>query len=232
MLMYLYGPDAYARTTALNEKIVVPYQAKYPDAGVIRLYLDEEDAFSKLQEYIGGTSLFAKAKLVILYEPGKAEEKDLALLLKNLVDDKVTTVVVVAEKKLNKAFDFLLKEPVKSYAFEPMKGAAFVTFLRREAQKEELKISDDAIKQVAALYDGDAWAAITELRSVAHGSELQRASQTPAFFPMMQSLRSQSQFSRRSGLPKARRKRKVPWKASPRRICGMLGNWPARFTSG
>ena len=201
--MYLYGADAYARTAALRTKIIAPYLLKYPDGGISRFYLDEEGAFDKLQEFVGTGSLFAKVKLAVLYQPEELDEKfdkEFIAFLKSLVEDVSTTAVVVAQKKLPKAFDFLLKEPVKTYEFEPLEGAKFAAILKREAQSEELQVSDELIKKVSALYEGDTWAAVTELRNLAHGGEVAAASVMPDFFPMMQALKSQAPASRLKAL--------------------------------
>lgn len=203
MLMYLYGSDAYTRTAALRTKIIAPYLAKYPDASVVRFYLDEEGVFSRLQEFSGTGSLFAKVKLAVLYNSEELDEKlekEFILFLKSLLEDASTTVVVVAQKKLPKAFDFLLKEPVKTYEFEPLEGAKFAALLKHEAQAENLKVSDELIKKVSALYEGDTWAAVTELRSIAHGAGITASSTAPEFFPMMQALKSQSASSRLKAL--------------------------------
>lgn len=196
--MHLYGADAYARTTALREKIIAPYLAKHQEGSVTRFYLGEEGAFLKLREFAGTGSLFAKVKLVVLYEVSEIEEKlekELILFLKNLLEDKATTAVIVAEKKLPKAFDFLLKEPVKKFEFNELKESDFLSFLKKESLARGLKVSDAQIRDVAKNHSivknyvrvGDSWGAITDLEKISFGGFADISA--PDFFPLIQTIK-------------------------------------------
>ena len=197
--MYLYGLDSYRRTRALREKILEPYLVKYPDASVARFDFEEADMLTQFQDFVSSGSLFAKVKLVIAYNVEEVT-KEIMPILKNLVEDKSTTAVIVSEKKLAKAFDFLLQDPVKTYEFELLEGATFAGFLKQEVSEQGLAVSDEVIKHVAQTYQGNTWGAVTELQKIRYGSNLETVSATPEFFPLMQSLKSMAPASRLKAL--------------------------------
>lgn len=193
--MYLYGSDAYRRTKELRDNILLPYIKKYPEGIIERFYLSEEGTLERLDGFLGSQSLFEKKKIGVIYEID-AEEKKHQTILKSALEDGGTTLVILSEKKLPKVYDFLLKDPVKSYEFEPLTGAKFTAFLKKEVVAQKLSVADSAISQAAALHDGDTWGAMTELYSLAHGSTIEKASGAPDFFPMIQGLKGSSPAGR------------------------------------
>lgn len=193
--MYLYGADSYRRTKELRDNILLPYIKKYPEGIIERFYLGEEGTLERLENFIGSQSLFEKKKIGVIYEIDSEEKKHQAIL-KSALEDEGTTLVVVSEKKLPKVFDFLLKEPVKAYEFEPLTGAKFVNFLKKEVGSQKLTVNDSVISQVASLHDGDTWGAVTELYNIAYGSVSEKASTAPEFFPMIQAFKGSSQAGR------------------------------------
>lgn len=199
MILYIYGPDSYRRTKALREKIIAPYLIKYPDGLIERFHLSEEGELERLKEFSLSQSLFAKVKLGIIYDPSEGE-KSFISLLKEVLEDKTITLVVVAEKKLTKEFNFLLDKPVTSYSFEPITGAQFITFLKKEAAEQDLKVSDTAIKELGELYDGDSWSSITEMRKIAAGGLIEKKSKIPDFFPLLQGLKGSTPNGRLKSL--------------------------------
>ncbi len=194
--MYLYGPDAYRRSRALREKIFGPYLKKYPDGTIDRFDLSEEGEAARLKEFCGVQGLFAKVKLGIVTQVQEGE-KECIQFLKTVLDDKATTLVIVAEKKLTKEFDFLLKEPVSSYEFNVPEGVQFISFLKKEAAELGLKISDTVALQVAEQFEGDSWGVITELQRLASGGAFEASANMPEFFPLVQTLKGTGPVSSR-----------------------------------
>lgn len=199
MLLYLYGPDSYRRGKALRDKIVGPYQKKYPDGVTEQFYCSQDGEVERLKEFVSTQGLFAKTKLGVIYEANDAE-KGLSEILKNALDDKATTLVVIADKKLPKEFDFLLKDPVSSYSFESLSGSQFTAFLKKEVGAQELKVSDAVIRTTGEQYEGDSWGAITELQKLAFGASAEARANIPDFFPLIQTLKSGSTQSRLKAL--------------------------------
>lgn len=166
MLLYLYGPDAYRRGRAVRESIVAPFKKKYP-YGEVRVFdFSEQDALDELGRFSGG-GLFAKAALALVTHPGDGGKQALGFL-KSKKEDPLVTVVVIAEKKLNKDFAFL----GAGLSFDELESPAFLAFLKAEAKHEQLAVSDTQIKTIGAMFAGDTWGAMTELRRVACGGVL------------------------------------------------------------
>lgn len=166
MLLYLYGPDAYRRQRSLREGIIVPFKKKHPQ-GVVRFFDASED--EDLQELMSfsGVGLFAQASLAVVTQPSDGG-KALIAFLKEKKDEPALTVVVVAEKKLNKDFSFL----GAGIAFDELEGQDFLAFLKAESKAQGMAVTDAQIKAVGALFMGDTWGAVTELQRVAFGGTL------------------------------------------------------------
>ena len=187
--MYLYGPDSYRRQRALVEQIVNPYTEKYSGLSIQRFYLSEKEAFLNLKEFSSTTSLFAQVTLAIIYQPEAVDKKELTAFLKGKLEDKNTTIIVMADKKLTKEFSFLLKPPVKALTFELLIGSTFLSFIKQEAEKRKVKLSTDETKMLAQAYPGDSWSIVTELEKLALGAKFDVSTASPDFFGLIKSLR-------------------------------------------
>ncbi len=195
MLLYLYGPDGYRRSQKVAE-IVAQYLKKYPDAVPQSFSLENDGDFNRLKEFATTRSLFAKAKLGILTaaDEGKKELKD---LLKGLIEDKETTLIISAEKKLPKDFDFLLKEGVKSSEFEPLEGAKLLSFIKSEIKEKSWTVSDDVIRRVVESEGDDLWLVMTELERLAYGGQSEGTVVAPDFFPLIMSLKGSAPIQKK-----------------------------------
>ena len=106
MILYLYGPDSYRLKTVLREKIVSPFKQKHPSGLVGDFYLSKDGQLVALAGFFKEQGLFSVKKMALVYEPEEAQTKELKPVLMSALEDKEFTLVVVAEKKLPKAFDF------------------------------------------------------------------------------------------------------------------------------
>ncbi len=185
MFLYLYGPDTYRRGRYLREQLLAPYHKKYPDGSVGMFDLQDEDALQKLQSFSGGTGLFAKTALAVVYHPEEGE-KDFIKFLKAVGESTATTVIVVADKKLTKDFAFLVNGKEKE--FEPLSGLDFLKFIKAESKARALEVSDVQLKAIGELYDGDTWAAMTEIERVAAGGAVEQHAVTVDFMGLLRTL--------------------------------------------
>ncbi len=185
MFAYLYGPDTYRRGRYLREQLLAPYHKKYPDGSVGVFDLLEEDAVAKLQSFSGGTGLFAKTALAVVYHPEEGE-KEFVKFLKEVGESTATTVIVVADKKLTKEFAFLMNGKEKE--FEPLSGLDFLKFIKAEAKTLELAVTDVQLKAIGEAYDGDTWAAMTEIERVAAGGAIEQHTIVVDFMGLLRTL--------------------------------------------
>jgi hypothetical protein len=195
MILYLYGPENYRRQKTLKEKIISPYLEKYPNGVVANFDLADEAALESLKDFTKNQSLFSSVKLGMILNPEEAEPKELKKILLELLEDKKTTVVVVAEKKLAKTFDFLLKDPVKFWEFDKLIGEKFLAFIKNEAQARGLNLNNNQIRDLALVYAGDSWALINELEKISLGFNLEKKEKAPEFFDLIKQMHSQAGIS-------------------------------------
>jgi len=117
------------------------------------------------------------------------EGKEIKEFLKSYLEDKNTTLVIIADKKL-KGFEFLLKPPAISQEFEPLKGAELMNFVKKEAETRGIKISLSHLSLLISAFAGDTWGIITELEKMSLGGKPEAQTKAPEFFPAIQTIKS------------------------------------------
>jgi len=196
MLIYLYGPDSYRRQGKLNKTYLENYAKKYPGSAPEYFDMKNEDELVRLKDFVGARSLFAKAKLGVITSADE-DPKGFRDLLKSNLKDRETTLIVVADKKLPKEFNFLLDEPVTYFEFEPLEGTKLLSYIKSECVSREWKISDEVIRQVAAAEGDDLWRCMTELERLAYGGKSEGTVAAPDFFPLIMTLKSNAPLPRK-----------------------------------
>lgn len=169
MILYLYGPDSYRRQEKLKEYLE-RYQAKYQGISLSNFYLDKEGDWEKLKDFSKSQSLFESSKVGVVWNIGNLEDKnrkDLINLLKENLKSKDLTLIINADKKPTKDFNFLLKEPVISWEFENLAGVELEKFLTKKAGERGLVLDKESQNLLAQVCAGDAWGLITELDKLA-----------------------------------------------------------------
>ena len=188
MLIYLFGPDAYRRTKKLSE-ITDAFKKKHPSSDVSRFSLLEKGSHDALSAFLGSQSLFDGAKFAILTDLEDAS-KETAELIKEHEETKHTTLLVVSDKKLGSPFTFLTKEPVLFQQFDSLEATDLETFIKKESSLRDMALAPEDAKTLALSFKGDSWGLINELEKISLGAKTTRHTNEPAFFPLIQSLRS------------------------------------------
>ena len=196
MLLYLYGPDTYRRQKTLEQSILAKYREKHTDIALAEFDVADEGALSKLAEFTASQSLFASAKLGVIYNPNELPD-ELAKFLKTVVENKSVTLVVVADKKLPKAFDFLLKEPTKSWEFEKLTGTPLVSYIAKEAKERGLTPTKAVVDELVFAYGDNLWAIVGELEKMALGGAPELTAPLPNFFGLISAVKAPGPASRR-----------------------------------
>lgn len=168
MVVFLYGPDSYRRQEKLNE-----YRERYKNkyaSGAKNFYLDKENNFGEFKEFCKAQSLFESSRLGIVYDFSdleKAELKEFNKIIKDNLENKDLTLILISGKKPNKPLSYLLEEPVNFHAFENLEGADLKKFMNTEIKKRGLEIDNESMDLIMMAYGGDIWGLISELDKLA-----------------------------------------------------------------
>lgn len=200
MIIFLYGSDDYRRE-AKKREVVAEFEKKRSDLGVGRFDLANTEGFAGFKEFLVSQSLFQPKKLAVLDSAFEVEPKELAGILKNFLDNKDTTVLISEDEKPVKALEFLRKEPVLTQEFEILKGKEWEKLVLGEIKKREVKISENGIKFLSQVYQGNTWGLVTELEKLQflgvkeiHARDLEElgVEQAPVFWTLIMGFKSRS----------------------------------------
>lgn len=181
MLLYLYGPDSYRRGAVLQDKILASFSRKHPNGLVNYFDLEKDGELDRAIGFARSEGLFASFKLVVLTNPSDAEENFLISFLKSYSEDKDTTLILVCEKKLGKKFDFLLKSPVQSWAFDLLSEREAMSFIKKRAGELKLGVEAEQVKDLVVTFGADLWVLSQELEKMALGGTVENEAGIPEF---------------------------------------------------
>ena len=192
MLIYLYGFDSYRRQEKLRS-IIEEYKKKH--SGLTLDYFDllADGAWEELKNFIGSQSLFGGSRLAVV--SNYLNEKENADFLKDFLEHKTASLIIVSEKPLGKDFSFLLKKPVLSQSFELLNVAQAIVFIKKEAEKRKLKLSPETISALIQTNGSDLWGIIREMEKIVLGGEVGHDVAVPDFFAMISKLSGRAPFS-------------------------------------
>lgn len=170
MIIYLFGPDSYRRQQKLNE-IIETYQEKHSVFSVENFDLDTQDDFFRFKDYYSQETLFAVKKMAVIKNSSEIKDKngfldELKNLLKSLISDESTIIILSQNKEFNKDFDFLLKKPVNSQEFKNLEPEKFEFFIAKEAKVRSIDLSPKAVEFLARIFKGNSWGVITEMEKL------------------------------------------------------------------
>ncbi len=165
MITFLYGPDDYRRLQKKKE-IVAEFRKKHSALGLGFFDLAAEEALDDFFEFVRSQSIFENAKLAVLENTFELDESKAAKLLKPLITQKNVTILISEKDKPVKALAFLLAKPSLAQKFENLAGVELRAFIKAEATKAGLNISDAAAEFLGTIYEGNSWALVTELQKL------------------------------------------------------------------
>ncbi len=168
MIIYLYGSESYRRREKTTE-YVERYKEKY-SVSPESFYLDKKEDWERFKNFCRSQSLFETSKLGIVYDFSdleKTELKEFLLLIKENLENKDKTIILIGEKKPIKDLSFLLKKPVISHSFESLEGAELKKFLDLEIKKRKIQIDPEGVDLLLFVAKRSAWDVILELDKLA-----------------------------------------------------------------
>lgn len=167
MIIFLYGPDAYRRRQKLNEILAVFRQKHSNLNSEVFDLAGAEEEFLQLKDFLNSQSLFEDFKLAVISGIYEAEpRKDLAKLIKSVLENEKITAIISESKAPLKEFDFLLKKPAQSQEFKELKGDYFKMFVKKEVDSRGLKFNPATERRLAEIYEPDTWGLVGELDKI------------------------------------------------------------------
>ncbi len=174
MIIFLYGSDDYRRSQKKRD-LIAEFKKKHSALGLATFDFEKKDAATALAEFARNQSIFETAKLAILENvfeefSGVARVKELAKILQPFLEggvaSKSVTILLAERDKPVKALAFLAEKPAIFQKFENLEGAAWEQFIAAEAKKLGMALATDAVRFLATIYAGNAWALVTELQKL------------------------------------------------------------------
>jgi DNA polymerase III delta subunit len=165
MFIFLYGPDDYRRLRKKND-LIADFRKKHSSFGMDFFDFEEDGAADRLREFARSQSIFENVKLAVLENSFEMEPAKLAKVLKPLAGNQGTTILISERDKPVKALSFLIEKPSLSQKFENLEAGDFISFIKEQAKKLEMKISDSAAQFLGTVYAGNSWALVTELEKI------------------------------------------------------------------
>ena len=233
MIVLLYGPDDYRRGEK-RKNIAREFVKKHSGLGVERFDLEGEDELSRFRNFIENQSIFEPTKLAVLENGLQDPAKEFIAELKKLKDEPKTTILISQKERPIASLGFLLKEPVMVQKFEYLTGAEQEVFIKMEAAREHVTLSDPALHFLGDLYGKDTWRLVTELRKIAflgkslvEKEDLERSDLelAPDFWTLVNGLRSGRLEDRMKTF-----ERFLAMNEPPAKIFNILAyQWPEKF---
>lgn len=204
MIIFLHGADDWRREQK-RKFFIQEFHRKHSGLGFAQFDLEEGDGLERLQEFVRSQSIFEPLKLAYVANAFSAEDKKLAAILKPLLADKNTTVLISERNVPPRPLAFLRPakgkkgDGVLAQEFETLKSAAWRKFIQAQAAERSLKLAPPALELLAQAYAGDSWRLVTELdklallprKQVERGDlEALAVEVTPDFWSTMYGLRS------------------------------------------
>lgn len=174
MIVFLYGPDSYARKNR-EHFFLAEFEKKYSGLAVGDFDLSEPGIREACVAFMQSSSLFESKKIACIRGLDGLSEEDAKRFAKDLspfVMHPDITILSVTAKKPTGPFAKFLKNAFKAEEFPLLSGDAWRAFVAREARAHEVLLAPDALVFLAEAYEGDAWRLVTELQKLscaAHG---------------------------------------------------------------
>jgi len=170
MIIFLQGPDSYRRQQKVKE-LTTFYQQKHPNFDFKKFDLSEnQEDYLALKDFLNQQSLFDNFKMGLVTGIFEVEPKKIKPILKDHLTKENSALLVSEEKKPTKEFDFLLQTPVRYQEFEKLSAGKLRFFIRKEAEKRNLKFEPKAKEYLIRWQEytnTDSWALVNELDKIA-----------------------------------------------------------------
>jgi DNA polymerase-3 subunit delta len=167
MVIFLYGPDTFRSRQKLNE-IIERYKKIHKSGLSLKFFDFEKDSFEDFRDTLKSSSMFREKKLLVLKNlfSNRKVEND---FLKNLKEiSKSKEIILVYEKEIDEKSPLAkeLKKEAKFQNFELLEGERLKNWVKREFQKYQAKISNEAIQKLINYVGSDLWQMENEIKKL------------------------------------------------------------------
>jgi DNA polymerase III delta subunit len=166
MILFLYGPDDYRRQQKKLD-LIAEFTKKRSSAGLDFFNLENGSVSEELLSFLANQSIFESVKLAVIENAFEVPAPKLAKFLKPFLNAKNVTLLITEKDKPVKALAFLLDKPAVAQKFEAFSGVEWINFIKNEAKRLGVKLTDAAVQFLAAVYQGNTWGVVTELQKLA-----------------------------------------------------------------
>ena len=167
MLILLYGPDSFRRVSK-KQDIIREFKERHPQHTVEVFDMEQKGSTGAFLEFVRSSSLFDPVKMAILDDFSFTPDSKLRRFIKEILEDKNTTVLIVSDSRPpQKDWGFLLKKPVLAQEFKYLEGGAWDTFLKIQAEDSGVSFSGKALGKLSRAYAKNTWGAIMEIERLA-----------------------------------------------------------------
>ncbi|MBI2013444.1 MAG: hypothetical protein HYS87_01310 [Candidatus Colwellbacteria bacterium] len=169
MIIFIYGPNSYLRGKRLKETLSSASKKQGTSLFLEQFNVLEDKEFERLLNFVGSRSMFEPRKFAVVENILESEnKKEVKEFLKENIGDKETILIVLADKKPAKTFDFLLADDVvQRFCDLPSKGPELRAFIKREAVERGLQLGAEDTEILEENFGEDLWGIVTELDKVA-----------------------------------------------------------------
>ncbi len=171
MIIYLFGLDSYRRQQKLKE-LTENYRRKYPFLAEGFFDLSDEEDYQKLFDFCRHDGLFSGKKMAAVKNQEELKEEHSKILRKffqSAEKNDNLMLLISSSQGLPEDFEFLSKDPKQFQEFPYLQGEKLKFFIRREAKKRSIDISEESVNFLASILDkreNNSWLAINELEKL------------------------------------------------------------------
>ena len=166
MIFAFVGKDDYRRKAALSAAL-----AELSRGAGVFLYktfdFENEGGFASVADFLSSPGLFSAQKAALLENifSDDVTAKELKTLVR-LSAEARDTAVFISEALLPKNIRELIGKSGELRSFDEQKGSGFKKYVTEEARARGLALSEDAASYLAESFDGNSWAAVTEIEKI------------------------------------------------------------------
>ena len=185
----VYGPVGCGKTSAIHAIAKdLNYELLELNAGDFR---DKQKIKDVIGNAIAQKSLFFKKKLIFMDEIDSISTKDYGGLteINNILRSTPYPIIMCANKPFEKKL-LTLRKKSEMIEFKKLDSKAIMLILRNICVKEKITASDNAIKQIALLSDGDIRAAINDLQASGNNIDILAVSKRDKEITIFSALRT------------------------------------------
>jgi DNA polymerase-3 subunit delta len=167
MIIFLYGLDTYRSRQKLNE-IIEHYKEIHKSGLSLKFFDFKEDSFEDFRDAFKSFTMFREKKLLVLknlFSNLKAEND----FLKNLKEiSKSKEIILIYEEEIdeNNPLAKELKKKAKFQKFNLLEGIFLKNWVKREFQKYQAKIANEAIDLLINYVGSDLWKMENEIKKL------------------------------------------------------------------